>query len=106
MRFISSATLLLLTAAARAFTPFTPNEANIWALCSNPPEKRKIEQSESRAKRTKLLSMVDVLEPLTSEEIERLAQRTPERAFGKGETVYAPGAASEVILVVLTESIR
>jgi len=50
--------------------------------------------------------MVDVLEPLTSEQTEWLAQRTPERAFGKGETVYAPGDTSEVIFLLLTGSIR
>jgi CRP/FNR family transcriptional regulator, cyclic AMP receptor protein len=50
--------------------------------------------------------MIDVLEPLTSEEIDRLAQRTPERAFRKGESVYAPGDAPEVVFVLLTGSMR
>jgi CRP/FNR family transcriptional regulator, cyclic AMP receptor protein len=50
--------------------------------------------------------MVDVLEPLTTEEIDRLAQRTSEQAFGKGESVYAPGDASEVVFVLLTGSVR
>jgi CRP-like cAMP-binding protein len=59
-----------------------------------------------RAERIKLLSRVDVLEPLTSEEIDRLAQKTPEHTFGKGESVYAPGDASEAIFLLLTGSIR
>jgi len=50
--------------------------------------------------------MVDVLEPLTSEEIDRLAQRTPERVFGRGESVYAPGEALEFVFVLLTGSVR
>jgi CRP/FNR family transcriptional regulator, cyclic AMP receptor protein len=50
--------------------------------------------------------MVDVLELLTSEEIDRLAQRITERAFQRGETVYAPGDASEVVLLLLTGSMR
>jgi CRP/FNR family transcriptional regulator, cyclic AMP receptor protein len=50
--------------------------------------------------------MVDVLEPLTSEEIGQLAQKTPERAFGRGETVYAPGDATAAIFLLLTGSIR
>jgi CRP/FNR family transcriptional regulator, cyclic AMP receptor protein len=68
---------------------------------------RAIEQSsEPRAERVKLLSMVDVLEPLTAEQTDLLAQRTLERAFERGETVYAPGDASEAVFVLLTGSIR
>ena len=50
--------------------------------------------------------MVDVLELLTTEEIDWIAQRTLERAFGKGESVYAPGDAPEVVFVLLTGSVR
>jgi CRP/FNR family transcriptional regulator len=68
---------------------------------------RAIEQSsESRAERIRLLSMVDVLEPLTAEQTDLLAQRTQERIFGRGETVYVPGDASEVVFVLLTGRIR
>jgi CRP/FNR family transcriptional regulator, cyclic AMP receptor protein len=67
---------------------------------------RAIEQSKSRTERVRLLSMVDVLEPLTAEETDLLAQRTPERAFQRGETVYAPGDALAVVFLLLTGSIR
>jgi CRP/FNR family transcriptional regulator, cyclic AMP receptor protein len=67
---------------------------------------RAIEQSESRAERVRLLSMVDVFEPLTAEETDLLAQITPERTFGRGETVYAPGDALAVVFLLLTGSIR
>jgi CRP-like cAMP-binding protein len=69
---------------------------------------RAIEQSESgRAEQGRLLSMVDVLEPLTSEQIDWLIQRTPERAFQRGETVYTEGnASSEILFLLLTGSIR
>jgi CRP/FNR family transcriptional regulator len=68
---------------------------------------RAIEQSsESRAERIRLLSMVDVFEPLTAEQTDLLAQRTQERIFGRGETVYVPGDASEVVFVLLTGRIR
>jgi CRP/FNR family transcriptional regulator, cyclic AMP receptor protein len=50
--------------------------------------------------------MVDVLEPLTSEETAQLAQITSERAFQRGESVYAPGDALEVVFVLLTGSVR
>ena len=50
--------------------------------------------------------MVDVLEPLTADQIDLLAQKTQERAFERGETVYAPGDASEAVLLLLTGSIR
>ncbi|HVF01084.1 MAG TPA: Crp/Fnr family transcriptional regulator [Rubrobacteraceae bacterium] len=67
---------------------------------------RAIEQSKSQAERIRLLSMVDVLETLTAEETAFLAQRTPERAFQRGETVYAPGDALVVVFLLLTGSIR
>ena len=68
---------------------------------------RAIEQSsESRAERVKLLSMVDVFEPLTAEQTDLLVHRTQERAFGRGETVYAPGDASEAVFVLLTGRMR
>jgi signal-transduction protein with cAMP-binding, CBS, and nucleotidyltransferase domain len=50
--------------------------------------------------------MVDVFEPLTAEQTDLLAQRTQERAFGRGETAYAMGDASEAVLLLLTGSIR
>jgi CRP-like cAMP-binding protein len=69
---------------------------------------RAIEQSSEsrRAERIRLLSMVDVLEPLTAEQKDLLAQRTQERAFGKGDTVYAPGDASEVVFLLLEGRMR
>ena len=50
--------------------------------------------------------MVDVLEPLTDEQKDLLAQRTQERAVGRSETVYAPGDASEAVFVLLTGRMR
>jgi CRP/FNR family transcriptional regulator, cyclic AMP receptor protein len=65
-----------------------------------------IEQSESPAERVRLLSMVDLFEPLTAEQKDLLAQRTLERAFERGETVYAPGDSSEAVFVLLTGRLR
>jgi CRP-like cAMP-binding protein len=56
--------------------------------------------------RIKLLSAVDVLEPLAVEEIDWVAQRTLDRSFQKGQIVYAPGDASEVLFLLLAGSIR
>ena len=50
--------------------------------------------------------MVDVFEPLTAEQTDLLVHRTQERAFGRGETVYAPGDASEAVFVLLTGRMR
>jgi CRP/FNR family transcriptional regulator, cyclic AMP receptor protein len=54
----------------------------------------------------KLLSEVDVLEPLAIEKIAWVAQRTLDRSFQKGQIVYAPGNASEVLFLLLEGSIR
>ena len=54
----------------------------------------------------KLLSVVDVFEPLSTEEIHWLAQRTTERSFHTGDIVYTPANACAVIYLVLTGAIR
>lgn len=65
-----------------------------------------IRQSGSQVERIKLLSLVDVLEPLSSEEIDWFAQRTKERSFQAGATVYVPGSASEIVYLLLAGRIR
>ena len=68
---------------------------------------RAIDQSrESRAERVRLLSMIDVFEPLTANQTDLLANRIQERAFGRGETVYAPADASEVVYLLLEGRMR
>jgi CRP/FNR family transcriptional regulator, cyclic AMP receptor protein len=64
--------------------------------------RRAVDQTE----RIKLLSEVDVLEPLTNEEIAILSKRMPERSLEKGEMVYAAGDVSDVLLLALTGRIR
>jgi CRP-like cAMP-binding protein len=56
--------------------------------------------------RSKLLTEIDVLEPLSSEELEWVAQKTLDRSFQKGETIYLPGDASEVVFLLLTGRVR
>jgi CRP/FNR family transcriptional regulator, cyclic AMP receptor protein len=59
-----------------------------------------------QAERIKLLSTVDVLEPLGTEELALLSQRTPERSFEKGEMVYLARNASDVLFLLLKGRIR
>jgi CRP/FNR family cyclic AMP-dependent transcriptional regulator len=59
-----------------------------------------------QAERIRLLSTVDILEPLATEEIALLSQRTPERSFEKGERVYSARDASEVLFLLLKGRIR
>jgi CRP/FNR family transcriptional regulator len=56
--------------------------------------------------RIKLLSAVDVLEPLAIEEIDWVAQRTLDRSFHKGQIVYASGDTTEVLFMLLGGRIR
>jgi CRP/FNR family transcriptional regulator, cyclic AMP receptor protein len=62
--------------------------------------------TEGQPERIKRFSLVDVLEPLATEEIDWLSQRTPERTFQTGEMVYAARDASEVVFLLLTGRIR
>ena len=58
------------------------------------------------ADRIKLLSEVDVLEALGTEEMNGLAQRILERDFRSGDIVYVPGDTSEVVFLLLTGRVR
>lgn len=64
------------------------------------------EHTVNQAERIKLLSEVDVLETLATEEIDWLSQRTPERSFKRGDMVYSAGDASEALLLLLMGRIR
>jgi CRP/FNR family transcriptional regulator len=59
-----------------------------------------------QAERIKLLSAVDILEPLATEEIALLSQRTPQRSFEKGEMVYSARDTSDVLFLLLEGRIR
>ena len=59
-----------------------------------------------QAERIKLLSAVDILEPLATEEIALLSQRTPVRSFEKDEMVYLVGDTSKVLFLLLKGRIR
>lgn len=74
--------------------------------CSNWGDVLGIRQSRLQADPIKLLSLVDVLEPLSTEEINWLSQRTTERNFQGGDIVYVPGDASDIVYLLLAGSIR
>lgn len=47
-----------------------------------------------------------MLEPLSAEQLGRVAQRTVERSFQKGESVYLSGDASEAVFFLLMGRVR
>ena len=61
---------------------------------------------ETQIEWTELLSKVDVLEPLSSEQLGWVAQKTLGRSFQKGESIYIPGDASDVVFLLLTGRVR
>lgn len=74
--------------------------------CSNYGGVPAISQSGPQTQWVKLLLLVDILEPLSAEQISWLAQRTIERTFQGGDIVYVPGDASEVVYLLLAGRIR
>jgi CRP/FNR family cyclic AMP-dependent transcriptional regulator len=60
----------------------------------------------TQTERIKLLSEVDLLAPLSAEQLELVAQRTLNRSLQKGESIYTPGDASEVVYLLLTGRVR
>jgi CRP/FNR family cyclic AMP-dependent transcriptional regulator len=54
----------------------------------------------------KMLSMVDILEPLSEEELEELARRCPDRSIEVGEFLYTPGDPNERLFVLKRGKVR
>ncbi len=60
----------------------------------------------TRTEQHQLLSEVDVLEPLSDEQLDQVFQRTLERSVRKGEIIYVPGDGLEVVFLLLTGRVR
>jgi CRP/FNR family transcriptional regulator, cyclic AMP receptor protein len=56
--------------------------------------------------KVRLLSMVDILEPLSEEEIEELSRTLTEIHFEQGQTVYAPEDQSESLFMLKKGQVR
>jgi hypothetical protein len=52
---------------------------------------------DTNAERIRLLSMVDIFESLTVEEIESLNGQLPDRRLKKGEIFFGPGPLGEAL---------
>ncbi len=54
----------------------------------------------------RLLSMVDVLEPLSGEELEEFSRRVPDTHVERGRVLYAPGDRSEALFMLKKGRVR
>jgi len=54
----------------------------------------------------RLLSMVDVLEPLSEEELEEFGRRVPDIHIREGQTLYTPGDRSEALFMLKKGRVR
>ena len=61
---------------------------------------------EPSAERIRLLSVVDIFEPLSEEEIERLNGQLPDRRLDKGEVFYGPQDRSERLFLLQKGKVR
>jgi len=62
--------------------------------------------SISLEEEVRLLSMVDILEPLSEEELEELARRCPDRHLEAREFLYTPGDPNERLFVLKRGKVR
>src|SRR5215217_2195348 len=53
-----------------------------------------------------LLSMMDILEPLSREEIKELSRRIPDTHYQRGQILYTPKETSEVLLMLKKGRVR
>ena len=56
--------------------------------------------SMSLREQVRLLSMVDILGPLSSEELEELARRTPDTHLERGDVLYSPQEGTERLFIL------
>jgi CRP/FNR family transcriptional regulator len=54
----------------------------------------------------RLLSMVDVLQPLSAEELEEFSRRVPDTHVERGQVFYAPGDKSEALFMLKKGKVR
>src|SRR5829696_5680942 len=54
----------------------------------------------------RLLSTVDILEPLSEEELEELARRSPDTHLEEGEIFYTPHNPSERLFILMKGKVR
>src|SRR3712207_5048407 len=54
----------------------------------------------SQEEQVRLLSMVDILEPLSPEELDELALRAPDTYLDEGEVLYTPQEAGEKLFIL------
>jgi CRP/FNR family transcriptional regulator len=62
--------------------------------------------ADLKAERIKLLSLVDIFEPLSEEEIERLNDQLPDRHLKTGEIFYGPKDPSERLFILQKGKVR
>jgi CRP-like cAMP-binding protein len=62
--------------------------------------------SEPRAERIRLLSLVDIFEPLSKQEIEHLNSRLPDRHLENGQIFYCPEDPSERLFILQKGKVR
>ena len=61
---------------------------------------------DGKEERIRLLSMVDIFEPLSEEEIEDLNGQLPDRRLNRGETFYTPEDRSERLFILQKGKVR
>ena len=60
----------------------------------------------SPEEKLRLLSMVDILEPLSPEEIRQLSRRIPDTQFQRGQILYTPKERSEALFMLKKGRVR
>jgi CRP/FNR family cyclic AMP-dependent transcriptional regulator len=60
----------------------------------------------SPEEKLRLLSMVDILEPLTREEIKELSRRIPDTHYQRGQILYTPKERSEALFMLKKGRVR
>lgn len=54
----------------------------------------------------RILSLTDILEPLSRHEVEELGRRLPDMELSPGELLYAPGQKSEILFILRRGRVR
>ena len=77
-----------------------------WTSGPRNPEKETTSEMLLLEEKLRLLSMVDVLEPLSGEELEEFGRRVPDTHVERGRILYAPGNRSEALFMLKRGKVR
>jgi CRP/FNR family transcriptional regulator, cyclic AMP receptor protein len=87
-------------------TKFSSGDVSLVNECFETLDKERRVEVLMPKEKLRLLSMVDVLEPLSKEELEKFSRRVPDTHVEKGRVSFTPGDRSDALFMLKKGKVR